>query len=455
MQVPLLFKILLSSFLFTFLQHAANAQGLDWAAKIGGAGTDLVNALASDKEGNVYTAGSFSLNAKIGKTEMISRGGGDFFVAKFNAKGQLLWQLSGGGPYDDFATCMSVDASGDVFVAGIFTDTIHVSGQSVKAKGENDAFLMSISHEGKFEWIKGLGSGGSALPQAIGSQGDQIYVGGVFTTNLGLGSLEGHGETDAFIAAYSSLGELRWMQSGGGAGYEEVKTLSTLSDGQVVLTGRFMNYAYFGEYKVKGGDNPAVFIASYLSDGRLAWVQKVAGIDAEVDIVTSASSGKDIYLAGKLSGVASIADFNIRAQGMFDALLLKFDADGTPVWALTSEGEDDEGFQRISIDESGQIRAVGTFRQSFVWGKTKTKSSGDNNLFQLHLDENQKVVQLLSMPLLPDVVDNCYALHADKSWLITGYFKNKRFFSKDYYLVAVGEEDIFLQKSFNKPATKK
>jgi len=140
---------------------------------------------------------------------------------------------------------------------------------------------------------------------------------------------------------------------------------------------------------------------------------------------------------------------------MFDALLLKFEADGTPVWALTSESEDDEGFQRILVDDSGQIRAVGTFRQSFVWGKKKTKSSGDNNLFQLHLDENQKVVQLLSMPLLPDLVDNCYALHPDESWLIAGYFKNKRFFNKDYYLVAVGEEDIFLQKSFNKPATKK
>ncbi len=450
--LPLLSFVFLISWLNCFV---AFSQALDWAAKIGGIGTDLVNATATDANGYIYLAGSFSHNAKIGKTEMVSQGGGDFFIAKFSANGQLVWHLTGGGLNDDFATCLHVDISGKIYAAGVFTDSINVSGQSFKASGENDVFVLAISKEGKLEWIKGLRSGGSALPQAIVSRGEQVFVAGVFTSKLGLGELIGHGETDAFLAAFNSQGEILWMQSGGGAGFEEVKSLAAMADGQVVLIGRFMNYAYFGDYRVKGGDNPAVFVAAYNTEGKLNWVQKIAGVDAEVDILSSAVAENYLFLAGKLAGVASIADLNIRAQGMFDALLIKFQADGTPLWALISEGDDDEIFQQILVDEKGHIKAVGTFRQSFVWGKKKTKSSGDNNIFQLHLDENLKVLNLQSMPLLPDVVDNCFALHPDGSWLIAGYFKNKKFFSKDYYLVAIGEEDIFLQKSLNTPESKK
>lgn len=430
-------------------------QALDWAAKIGGTGTDLVNAIATDKAGHIYVAGSFSLNAKIGRTEMVSQGGGDFFVSKFTEKGQLVWTLSGGGTNDDFATCLTVTPQGHVYAAGVFTDSINVAGFPFKATGENDVFVISITAEGGLEWIKGLGSGGSALPQAIASQAERVYLAGVFTTNLGLGALRGHGETDAFLAAYSSEGATLWLQSGGGAGFEEVNSLTTLADGQVVMNGRFMNYAYFGDYRLKGGDNPAVFVAAYNPEGKLNWVQKIAGVDAEVDILSTTSAGDNLYLAGKVAGVASIADFNIRANGMFDALLLKLRSDGTPLWVLTSEGDDDEEFKQVIAEESGQIKAVGTFRKSLEWGKKKARGDADNNLFQLQLDENQKVDNLQSMPLLPEMVDNCYALHSDNSWLVGGYFKGKKFFNKEYYLVALGEEDIFLQKSLNKPEQKK
>jgi len=431
-----------------FLSKYAFSQSLHWAAKMGGIGTDLVNGLSTDKEGNVYVAGSFSLNAKIGRTEMVSQGGGDFFVAKFSEKGQLIWYVQGGGTNDDFATSLHVDAAGQVYAAGVFTDSLNVMGKILNANGANDIFVVCINKEGQVKWIQGLGSGGSALPQAIVSRGGIVYVAGVFTTSLGLNNLHGYGETDAFIGSFSETGQINWIRSGGGPGFEEVKSLTTLDDGQVVLTGRFMNYAYFGDYRVKGGDNPAVFVCAYNPMGKLNWVQKIAGVDAEIDILSSASFGSSVFLAGKVAGVASIADLNIRSTGMFDALLLKLQADGTPIVISTSEGQDDEVFQHIEVDDEGKLFAVGTFRKEFEWGRKRTKSDGDNNIVQLVLDEQLKVEKIHSMSLTPDVVDNCYALHKDGSWLVAGYFKEKKFFRKDYFLVALGEEDIFLQKTY-------
>ena len=74
-----------------------------WATKMGGGEGAGSQALAVDASGNLYLAGVFSGTATFGDTSLTSGGGMDIFVAKLDSNGNFLWTKQAGGPdYDCF-----------------------------------------------------------------------------------------------------------------------------------------------------------------------------------------------------------------------------------------------------------------------------------------------------------------------------------------------------------------
>jgi Beta-propeller repeat len=62
--------------------------------------------IAIDRRGNSYVTGFFSGTATFGageanETELTASGGDDFFVAKYDRDGRLLWATQAGGTSGD------------------------------------------------------------------------------------------------------------------------------------------------------------------------------------------------------------------------------------------------------------------------------------------------------------------------------------------------------------------
>src|SRR5262250_651541 len=76
-----------------FAGNLAYAAGTSWvrAIRAGGSGSDVGNAAKTDRAGNQYVTGSFSLTAHFGSQTLTSQGGADMFLAKYGSSGKLLW----------------------------------------------------------------------------------------------------------------------------------------------------------------------------------------------------------------------------------------------------------------------------------------------------------------------------------------------------------------------------
>jgi len=99
-----------------------------WAKQMGGAGGDAGLGITLDTSENVYVIGYFNGTADfdpgMGVQNLVSAGGTDIFVAKFDSAGTFLWVRQIGGTGSDHASQkIVVDASGYIYFTGDFSGT--------------------------------------------------------------------------------------------------------------------------------------------------------------------------------------------------------------------------------------------------------------------------------------------------------------------------------------------
>jgi uncharacterized protein (TIGR03437 family) len=124
---------LLVSFFTTVLvvsPGAASAQSLpafNWMRAVDNSGLayTLFAGLAMDGQGNVYVAGStrspnFPVVSAV-QNHLATTGSYDVFVTKYDPSGNVVYSTYFGGSADDIARAMTVDAAGNVYVAGTTT----------------------------------------------------------------------------------------------------------------------------------------------------------------------------------------------------------------------------------------------------------------------------------------------------------------------------------------------
>ena len=89
---------------------------LTWNTFLGGNQGDSGNAITVDASGNIYIAGSS--NATWGNPVRAYSDRGDAFVARLNPSGALLWNTFLGGDERDNGSGIALDRSGNICVAG-------------------------------------------------------------------------------------------------------------------------------------------------------------------------------------------------------------------------------------------------------------------------------------------------------------------------------------------------
>ncbi|MCZ2111199.1 MAG: hypothetical protein LC118_16790 [Dehalococcoidia bacterium] len=83
----------------------------------------------------------------------------DAFVAKLDSQGNTLWAKSAGGTDYDEAFSLSVDAAGNIFTTGVFSDTATFGTTSLTSAGETDVFVMKMDNAGTVSWVRGYATG--------------------------------------------------------------------------------------------------------------------------------------------------------------------------------------------------------------------------------------------------------------------------------------------------------
>ena len=110
--LPLIFAI---SIQFSFAQHPI----FDWVKQADG----ISEAITIDNNGYIYITGFFNDTAIFGDTSLISNGGSDIFIAKYDSNSNFIWAIQAGGNGYDYSKSISSIGNSDIFIAKIKEDT--------------------------------------------------------------------------------------------------------------------------------------------------------------------------------------------------------------------------------------------------------------------------------------------------------------------------------------------
>ena len=226
-----------------------------WAKSIGGTNDDLASSIAIDNSGNVHLTGQFSSHTIIfgstTLTNMYAGNSADFFLAKYDTNGNVLWAKSAGGaPYDDESYSVAVDDSGNSFITGYFySPTIHFDTISITSFGHYDIFLAKYDSTGDLLWAKGIGSDSPDYVSSIATD----PFGNIFMTGKFVGEIMHFGSIiissdyswNLFVAKFSANGNTLWAKPIPAPG-AEVNSIAVDDLENFYLTGYFWTTLHFG-----------------------------------------------------------------------------------------------------------------------------------------------------------------------------------------------------------------
>ena len=241
---------------------------------LGGSVENGASALAVDAGGNVLVAGitnSTDFPGTTGGAQPANGGSNNYdaFVARLSGNLTTLLQATYlGGSSVDQANALALDASGNVFVAGLTNSTNFpgtVGGALPANGGGTDAFVARLSSNlttlMKATYLGGSGSD-QAYALALDAGGNVLIAGSTLSTNLpgtsgGAQPANGGGnDYDAFVARLSSnLTTLAQATYLGGSNYDEAFALALDTGGNVLIAGSTTSTNFPG---TTGGAQPAI-----------------------------------------------------------------------------------------------------------------------------------------------------------------------------------------------------
>lgn len=174
-----------------------------WGRCVGGTGQDFGMGIQLDSTGNVYVSGYGTCNFSFGTDTLISGGGMDVIVLKFDPNGDPVWGFNSTGALADYSytSCLAIDDSNNLYLTGQFASpTLSFGASTIYNSGSTDIFLASLDDDGNVLYAAGMTGESSDVSNSITCDASgSLYITGRFSSdtlmfgNLGITNLSGAG----------------------------------------------------------------------------------------------------------------------------------------------------------------------------------------------------------------------------------------------------------------------
>jgi hypothetical protein len=324
-----------------------NSSGVQQWARIyngTGSGVDRATSIAVDILGNVYVTGT---STGIGTY-------GDYATIKYNSLGDSLWvrRYNGTGNNDDWATEISVDGLGNVYVTG----------RSSVGALFDDYATIKYNSSGVQQWIQKYNGPGNNADIASSIAVD--FLGNVYVTGRSAGNGTSY---DYATIKYNTDGVQQWVQRYNGPenSEDDANSIALDNSGNIYVTGKSMKIGS------RGFDYATI---KYNSSGVQLWVQRYNEQEENNNEASSISvdiSG-NVFVTGKSTGYATSSDY----------ATIKYNADGVQQWVqrYTEPGSGIDAAYSITIDGLGNSYVTGASMKSetgvYDYATIKYNSSG-------------------------------------------------------------------------------
>lgn len=372
------------------LSWAAAAEPPDvlWAASAGGSMFSGGSGVAVDAAGNVYVTGRFTDFCTF-RDVLISLGYGDAFVAKYSSSGDALWGTSVGGPGWDHGRAIAVDGAGNVFVTGTFEGTANFAWTTLTSAGGTDVFVAKYDSLGDLIWARRAGGPSNDGGRGIAVDGvGNVYVTGAYWHEAVFGavSLEGAGSGDIFVAKYDTHGNVLWAKRAGGPASDEGLAVAADGAGSVYVTGWCGKEAGFGPIALSSAGERDVFVAMYDGSGGVQWAKRAGGSQDDGGSGIAVAE-TSVYVTGWFEGEADFGGHTHISSGLRDVFVAKYDSEGSAVWARRAGGLSSDQGNGIAVDIHRNVFVTGEFWGTAGFDGVSLMSAGLRDVFLAAYDD--------------------------------------------------------------------
>ena len=392
----------LSADYFQFSGYTPNGPTVKQGQQIGTSGFDFSNAVAVDASNNLYVAG-----VTTGSLGDLNSGLRDVWLSKYNSAGELLWSNQFGSSETDFVISIATDNTGDLYLTGLTEGNL--GGERIGPVA--DAWIAKYDSDGNQQWVQKI-NGTKGRPTAgnsvdIDADGN-IYLSGVTDSFNPEGAVLPI-STDFWVAKYDSNGSQLWFQKLGlledGSEFDENYSNAVDLDGNVYSTG-FTT----GNLASPNAGLYDVWLTKHNTNGQLEWIRQFGTEDYEWAWGVDTDSKGDIYLGGYTLG--NLGGIN---AGSYDAWIAKYDNQGNQLWTQQFGTPGDDEVFSLKIDSNDNI-----FLAGYTDDSLGAINSGSYDAWVAKYDSNgnQAWIQQFGTPQ----IDQAYDITADNagSLYVTG-----------------------------------
>ena len=329
--------------------------GRIWNTFLGGSSVDEASGIAVDGSGNVYVAGTSM--ASWGSNIVVPYSAGyDSFAAKLDTNGNLTWNTFLGGSGEDYGGAVAVDGSGNVYVAGRSLATW--GSHPVRLFTADDAFVAKLKPAGGLDWNTFLGgSTGGDGAEAITVDGSgNIYVAGFSYGDWGVSPIRAYtGSADAFVAELFPAGGRIWNTFLGGSGFDTANGIALDVSGNIYVAGT--SDAPWGNPVRPTSGSTDTFAAKLSTNGSLTWNTFLGGSNNDDGYAIAVGGNGNVFVAGYSSAPWGNPSRPYSASS--DGYAAQLSSTGSLAWNTFLGGSrEDVGFG-IAVDGSGNVYVAG------------------------------------------------------------------------------------------------
>ncbi|OQP56052.1 hypothetical protein A4H97_20950 [Niastella yeongjuensis] len=267
---------------FFVVKFDANGN-LVWNKQYGGLLAETPVKIISTADGGYVLAGTTYSNDGDFST---NHGGVDICIIKIDANGGVVWQKTFGGDKDENIGTIGACSDGSFIVYGMTAS--NNSGDVGTNHGINDLLVIKIDASGNKIWSKTLGGSRAEIPAAVigDTDGGCIVTASTMSTDGDLAMRSGS-DIDTWVVKFTKDGQIGWQSILGGTGVEVPTDMERLPNGNIALAGSIVSTDGVVTGSHGGGD---VWVAVLNSWGKIVW-QKAFGStlsDNTQDVTTGA-----------------------------------------------------------------------------------------------------------------------------------------------------------------------
>lgn len=285
-----------------------------WTKNLGGTGNDYGNSVQQTADGGYIVTGyGYSFGA----------GGTDVYLIKTDVNGNPVWTKTFGGTANDGGAFVQQTTDGGYIITG-FTGSF--------GAGLGDIYLIKTDANGNSLWTKTFGGTDSDDSYSVQQTTDGGYIVTGYTASFGAGGVK------VYLIKTDANGDSLWTKTFGGTGHEWGSSVRQTTDGGYIISGYTNSFGVglFDAYFIKTDAN-----------GNSLWTKTYGG--ADIDDALSVQLTSD-------GGYISIGETGSFGAGLYDAYLIKTDANGDTLWTKSFGGTGyDYGYSVQQTTDGGYI----------------------------------------------------------------------------------------------------